>query len=70
MCLAIPALVVEKNGDWARADVGGVIREISLELVDQPVDVGDYVLLHVGFAIHKLEKEEALETLRLMREVL
>ncbi|MGQ9602881.1 MAG: HypC/HybG/HupF family hydrogenase formation chaperone [bacterium] len=70
MCLAIPALVIEKNGDWARADVGGVIREISLELVDQPVDVGDYVLLHAGFAIHKLEKEEALETLRLMREVL
>ncbi len=70
MCLAIPALVIEKSGNWARADVGGVIREISLEIIDQPVDVGDYVLLHAGFAIHKLEKEDALETLKLMREVL
>lgn len=70
MCLAIPALVIEKEGQWAKADVGGVVREISLELVDQPVEVGDYVLLHAGFAIHKLEKETAEETLRLMREVL
>lgn len=70
MCLAIPALVIEKNGQWARADVGGIVREISLELVDQSVEVGDYVLLHAGFAIHKLDKETAEETLRLMREVL
>jgi len=70
MCLAIPALVIEKSGNWAKADVGGVIREISLEIIDEPVEVGDYVLLHAGFAIHKLEKEDALETLKLMREVL
>lgn len=69
MCLAIPALVIEKNGQWAKADVGGVVREISLELVDQNVEVGDYVLLHAGFAIHKLEKEDAEQTLKLMREV-
>jgi hydrogenase expression/formation protein HypC len=70
MCLAIPALIVEKEGSQARADVGGVVREISLELIDRPADVGDYVLLHAGFAIHKLEKEEAEETLKLMRDVL
>ena len=70
MCLAIPALIVEKSGTDAKADVGGVIREISLEIIDRPVEVGDYVLLHAGFAIHRLEKDDAEETLRLMREVL
>ncbi len=70
MCLAIPALIVEKEGSKARADVGGVVREISLELIDRPAQIGDYVLLHAGFAIHKLEKEEAEETLKLMRDVL
>lgn len=70
MCLAIPAVIMEKRGKWARADIGGVEREISLELIDKPAEVGDYVLLHAGFAIHKLDKDDAEETLRLMREVL
>ena len=70
MCLAIPALIVEKDGSQARADVGGVVRDISLELIDRPAEIGDYVLLHAGFAIHKLEKDEAEETLKLMRDVL
>jgi hydrogenase expression/formation protein HypC len=70
MCLAVPALIVEKEGNMAKAAIGQVVREISLELIDQPAEVGDYVLLHAGFAIHKLEREDALETLRLMREVL
>jgi hydrogenase expression/formation protein HypC len=70
MCLAIPALIMEKHGKWAKADIGGVVREISLELVDQPAEVGEYVLLHAGFAIHKIDREDAEETLRLMREVL
>ena len=69
MCLAVPALIVEKQGHVAKASIGQVVREISLELIDQPAEVGDYVLLHAGFAIHKLDREEALETLRLMREV-
>jgi len=69
MCLAIPALIVEKHGQSAKADVGGVVREISLEMIDRPAEVGDYVLLHAGFAIHRIDKEEAEETLRLMREV-
>jgi len=70
MCLAIPALIVEKEGNQAKADIGGVVRDISLELIDRPAQIGDYVLLHAGFAIHKLEKEEAEETLKLMRDVL
>jgi len=69
VCLAVPALIVEKQGNVAKASIGQVVREISLELIDQPAEVGDYVLLHAGFAIHKLDREEALETLRLMREV-
>jgi hydrogenase expression/formation protein HypC len=69
VCLAIPGLIVEKQGNSAKADVGGVIREIRLELVDRPADVGDYVLVHAGFAIHRLEREDAEETLKLMREV-
>lgn len=70
MCLAVPALIVEKSGKMAKASVGGVVREISLEIIDRDAEVGDYVLLHAGFAIHKIEKEEAEETLRLMREIL
>jgi hydrogenase expression/formation protein HypC len=70
VCLAIPALIVEKNENWAKADIGGVVRDINLDLVDRPADIGDYVLVHAGFAIRKLDKEDAEETLRLMREVL
>jgi hydrogenase expression/formation protein HypC len=69
VCLAIPALIVEKEGNSAKANIGGVVREIRLELVDRPAEVGDYVLVHAGFAIHRLEKEDAEETLKLMREV-
>jgi hydrogenase expression/formation protein HypC len=69
MCLAVPALIVEKQGTMAKATIGEVAREISLELLDEPAEVGDYVLLHAGFAIHKIERAEAEETLRLMREV-
>jgi hydrogenase expression/formation protein HypC len=69
MCLAIPALIKEKEGNTAKADIGGSIREINLDIIDRPADVGDYVLVHAGFAIHKLEEAEALETLELMREV-
>lgn len=69
MCLAIPGLIIEKDGSSAKANIGGVVREIRLELIDRPAEVGDYVLVHAGFAIHKLEKEDAEETLKLMREV-
>ena len=70
MCLAIPALIREIDGSMAKAEIGGVVREICLDIIDRPARVGAYVLVHAGFAIHKLEEEEALETLDLMREVL
>ena len=69
MCLAIPVRVVELlDGDQATVDVGGVRKEISLALVDG-IAVGDYVILHVGYAIQKLDPEEAERTLALFAEL-
>lgn len=67
MCLAVPGKVVEINGHTARVDYGGVVREANISLVD--VDVGDYVLVHAGFAIQKVDEEAAKETLELWREI-
>ncbi|MBJ6723759.1 HypC/HybG/HupF family hydrogenase formation chaperone [Geomesophilobacter sediminis] len=68
MCVGVPMMVVEIDGDNAVAEVDGVKREASLMLLSDEVAVGDYVIVHAGFAISKLDKEEALETLALMRE--
>lgn len=69
MCLAMPALVVELlDGDEAVVDLDGVRTRISLALVDD-VGVGDYVILHVGFALQKLDVEEAEATLALFAEL-
>ena len=68
MCLAIPARVVElMENDGARVDLGGVRKEISLALVED-VAVGDYVIVHVGYALSKLDPEEAEKTLALFAE--
>ncbi|TNC97620.1 MAG: hydrogenase expression/formation protein HypC [Gallionellaceae bacterium] len=69
MCLAIPALVVELlPDDMARIDLDGVRKDISLSLVEN-VQVGDYVIVHVGFALQKLDPHEAAETLALFAEL-
>lgn len=69
MCLAIPALVVELlPNDMARIDLDGVRKDISLSLVED-VAVGDYVIVHVGFALQKLDPDEAAETLALFAEL-
>jgi len=65
MCLAVPAQVIElRAGETALVDLGGVRKEISLALVDD-VAAGDYVIVHVGFALQKLDREEAARTLEL-----
>jgi hydrogenase expression/formation protein HypC len=65
MCLAIPALVVERlAGDEATIDLGGVRKTVSLALVPEAV-AGDYVIVHVGYAISRLDPEEAARTLAL-----
>lgn len=69
MCLAIPARVAELLDDGsAVVDVGGVRKEISLALMDG-VAVGDYVIVHVGYALNRLDPEEAEKTLRLFAEI-
>jgi hydrogenase expression/formation protein HypC len=69
MCLAIPAQVVElREGDSAVVDLAGVRKEISLSLVDN-VTVGDYVIVHVGYALNKLDPDEAAKTLALFAEL-
>jgi hydrogenase expression/formation protein HypC len=69
MCLAIPTRVIEidENG-LAKVDLGGVQKQISLALLDDVV-VGDYVIVHVGFALQKLDPLEAEKTLALFREM-
>jgi len=68
MCLAIPALVKSINGRQAEVEVGGVGRKVSIWLTPE-VKVGDYVLLHTGYAINIINEAEAEETLRLLREL-
>lgn len=69
MCLAIPARVAEiLGGDQAVVDLGGVRKEVSLALLDD-VSVGDYVIVHVGYALQRLDADEAQRTLDLFREV-
>jgi hydrogenase expression/formation protein HypC len=69
MCLAIPARVIEiLENESAVVDMGGVRKPISTALLDE-VAVGDYVIVHVGYALNRLDPEEAAETLRLFAEL-
>ena len=68
MCLAIPSKIVAVDGDTAVIDVDGVRREASLMLVED-VCVGDYVIVHAGYAISRLDADAAQESLELMRQV-
>jgi len=67
MCLAIPSKIVKIEDNVATIDVDGVRREASLLLVENP-KIGDYVVVHAGFAINKINEEHALESLTLLRE--
>lgn len=68
MCLAIPALIKLIEDKEAEAEIGGLTRRISLWLTPE-AKVGDYVLLHTGYAINILDQEEAEETLKLLEEI-
>ena len=68
MCLAIPAQVKSIDGQQAVVEIGGVTRRASIQLTPE-VKVGDYVLLHTGYAINVIDPAEAEETLKLLREI-
>ena len=69
MCLAIPSKIIKIENNMATIDVAGVQRKASLLLLED-AQVGDYVIVHAGFAIHKLDEAAARETLDLLREAL
>jgi len=68
MCLAVPARVVELSGDAAIVDLDGIRKETSTVLLDE-VAVGDYVLIHVGYALERIDPVEAAKTLKLFDEL-
>ncbi len=68
MCLAIPALIRAMEGYQAEVEIGGVKRVVSLQLVPE-AKIGDYVLIHTGYAISVVDEEEAQETLKLLTEL-
>jgi len=68
MCLAIPMKIEKIEGNKGIVEIGGVKREIGLQLLAD-VHIGEYVIVHAGFAIQRLDEKEALETLDLFREM-
>lgn len=68
MCLGIPAEIISIDGEMAKVSIGGTIVNASLQLLEYP-KIGEYVLLHSGFAIEKLSKEEAEEARRWLKEL-
>ncbi len=69
MCLGVPMKIISRDGDDIVAEVYGVKKEASIVLLADEVAVGDYVIVHAGYAISRLDEEYAQETLRLMKEV-
>ena len=69
MCLGVPMKILSKDGDDIVAEVDGVQKEASVALLGEEVAVGDYVIVHAGFAISRLDEEYAQETLRMMSEI-
>ncbi|MFP3870276.1 MAG: HypC/HybG/HupF family hydrogenase formation chaperone [Syntrophobacteria bacterium] len=69
MCLAIPMEVIEIEGNMATVKMGDIQRQTCLDLVDSFPEVGDYLIVHAGYAIHRVEPEEAQKTLSYFREI-
>lgn len=69
MCLGVPMKVISRVGDDIVAEVDGVSKDASVMLLGEDVEVGDFVIIHAGYAISKLDEGYARETLRLMKEV-
>ncbi len=70
MCLAIPSKVIAINDNMALLETLGVQREASLDLMGESIKVGDYVLLHIGYVMSKIDEKEALESIALYQEMI
>jgi hydrogenase expression/formation protein HypC len=70
MCIAVPSKVIAIKGAMATIDVQGASREVSLMLLPDEAEIGDYVLVHAGFAIQRIDPEAGIETLALFDEIL
>ncbi len=70
MCLAIPSKVIAINNNVVLLETLGVQREASLDLMGERVKVGDYVLLHIGYVMSKIDEKEALESIALYQEMI
>jgi len=68
LCLAVPGKIVSISGDTGDVDFGGVIKQANLSMVD--AKIGEWVVVHAGFAIETMDEKEALETIELWNEVL
>jgi hydrogenase expression/formation protein HypC len=70
MCLGIPGRIVEvlEGGDVAMVDVAGLVREINLGILDGPVEPGDHILIHSGFALERMTAEQAQDALNVFRD--
>ncbi len=71
MCIGFPGKIMSiDENNYAVIDIGGTRREVCLDIIDEQVGIGDFVLCHAGFAIHKVDEAEAAEKLALLRELL
>lgn len=68
MCLAVPMEVTAIHDKIADVAIGGVTRQVRLDLIDAAPAVGDFVIVHAGFAIRRLDRDDALETIKLFQE--
>jgi len=69
MCLAVPSKIIEINDSVAKVEVDGVVRDASIMLLED-AEIGDYVIVHAGFAISKVDEAAALQTIEDMRQIL
>ncbi|MGO9145433.1 MAG: HypC/HybG/HupF family hydrogenase formation chaperone [Desulfomonilia bacterium] len=71
MCIGFPGKIITiDENNYALIDIGGTKREVCLDIIDEEVGLGDYVLCHAGYAIHKVDEAQAQETLALLKELL
>jgi hydrogenase expression/formation protein HypC len=68
MCLGIPAKIIQIEGEFAKANINGATINVGIQLLED-ICIGDYVLVHTGYALEKLSEEDALETIKTLREL-